>query len=532
MLLSKHHPLWFIAFALLVPWLTALALVPDVHESEANTRIVWAIALMGIIGYARLFSLLHLIAPLLIVAGSVDLLYAIAFHGVFSTATFEAIAATNPAEALEFIPAYATGINIIALLTYTGIALWLWWNARPLASSRMVQVHFLLALLLLILIALRIADGKVRDSLFGVISAGVTYQQANQGVVQESLHRQKLVEVYQQTHQVTQQDSALKTLVVVIGESMNRHHLGLYGYPRQTTPELSALAEAHPQTLFVFRNVISSHVQTQPSLRYALTRASLYQQTDPYQSLSMVDLAKLAGVKTWWLSNQQPLRGSITAIAKQADYEYYVSNDHQGIADTLDEALIPQLTQALADPAEHKLIVLHLMGSHLQYSNRYPTAFDHYQDTPPRPYQSTLSSRQQNNINQYDNSVRYTDHLLGKIIAQMPQNQPVGLVFFADHGEEVYDTTDFKGHGPESLTRVMFEIPLLVWLNQQAQSRRPEWVSGFQQAEHHPTMLDHIDHLITQLLGLTDTEQENQHTLGHPAWQAHPRMVYGKDYDR
>jgi heptose-I-phosphate ethanolaminephosphotransferase len=292
------------------------------------------------------------------------------------------------------------------------------------------------------------------------------------------------------------------------------------------------LVQAQPKSLFVFRNVISSHVQTQPSLRYALTLAHLQDKSDPLNRLSIIDLANLAGVKTWWLSNQQPLRGSLTAIAKQADHEYYVSNDHHGIANTLDEALVPKLKQALAESGEHKLIVLHLMGSHLQYGNRYPATFDHFQDAPPRPYQTQLSSRQQRNINQYDNSVRYTDYVLGEVMKQLPQDQSAGVVFFSDHGEEVYDTTDFKGHGPESITSSMFEIPVLVWLNQQAQADHSDWVTGLQQAEHNPAMLDHIDQLIGKLLGLTYSDHQPRYTLGDPAWQTHQRSVYGKDYDQ
>lgn len=527
-------PFWLFSFVVLTPLLVALILVADVHESELNTRVVWTIIVIGLVNWTRLFPLTHLLAPLLILAGSIDLLYAIAFHGVFSTATFEAIVATNPTEAIEFIPAYATFINTLALVCYVGISIWLWRRTQPLPTTKSTHVWFIISLLLLTLVGVRMADGKSRDSLFGVISAGISYQQANQGIEQEIRHRQALLQTYQQNHTVTQDAHAPKTLVVVIGESMNRNHLGLYGYPRDTTPNLSALAQSNEQHLFVFHNVISSHVQTQPSLRYALTQASLLDKTDPFNSLSIIDLAKLADIKTWWLSNQQPLRGSLTAIAKQADYEYYVSNDHHGIADTLDEALLPKLAQALSAPEERKLIVLHLMGSHLQYGNRYPESFAYFQGEPPQAYQTSLSSRQHTNINEYDNSVRYTDFVLGEIFKQMtklPTNHSAGLIFFSDHGEEVYDTTDFKGHGPESITRSMFEIPLLIWLNAQAQNDHPEWVKQITLRANAPTMLDHIDQTIGQLLGLSYDTAQAQHSLIDDAWQEHPRLVYGKNYD-
>ena len=42
--------------------------------------------------------------------------------------------------------------------------------------------------------------------------------------------------------QVLSSDVSPKTIVLMIGESMTRDNMSLYGYPRKTTPELSALA--------------------------------------------------------------------------------------------------------------------------------------------------------------------------------------------------------------------------------------------------------------------------------------------------
>jgi heptose-I-phosphate ethanolaminephosphotransferase len=47
-----------------------------------------------------------------------------------------------------------------------------------------------------------------------------------------------------------------RTLVLVLGESTTREHMHLYGYNRDTTPNLDALA-ASDKGLTVFRNVVS-----------------------------------------------------------------------------------------------------------------------------------------------------------------------------------------------------------------------------------------------------------------------------------
>ena len=61
-----------------------------------------------------------------------------------------------------------------------------------------------------------------------------------------------------------------QTHIFIIGESATRNHMSIYGYPRNTTPVLDSLRDE----LAVFTNVISSHVQTQASLRVALTAAA------------------------------------------------------------------------------------------------------------------------------------------------------------------------------------------------------------------------------------------------------------------
>ncbi|MFM2505084.1 sulfatase-like hydrolase/transferase, partial [Escherichia coli] len=65
---------------------------------------------------------------------------------------------------------------------------------------------------------------------------------------------------------------APRTLVLVIGESTQRGRMSLYGYPRETTPELDALHKTDPG-LTVFNNVVTSRPYTIEILQQALTFA-------------------------------------------------------------------------------------------------------------------------------------------------------------------------------------------------------------------------------------------------------------------
>src|SRR5690606_29946362 len=59
-------------------------------------------------------------------------------------------------------------------------------------------------------------------------------------------------------------------VLVYIGESTTSLHWSLYGYPRDTTPQLDAFQQHNPGFL-VFHNVMSTQVMTSPSLLEALS---------------------------------------------------------------------------------------------------------------------------------------------------------------------------------------------------------------------------------------------------------------------
>ncbi len=322
-----------------------------------------------------------------------------------------------------------------------------------------------------------------------------------------------------------------QTYLIIIGESLSRKHMGVYGYARNTTPELAKLSDE----LTVQTNTISNFVQTQPSLRRALTQVNNDNKMPVGKALSMVDIANKAGFKTWWISNQQPLRSTISAIANMADETHYISNDYHGVeVRRFDGFMLPYLKKALNDNAEHKVIFVHLMGSHLQYQNRYPEAFEKFTDQPESGHQENLSSRQVEYINSYDNSVLYTDHVVVSMINTLKNvsaKQVSAALFFSDHGEEVFDNRGFVGHGPESVTPNMVEIPFITWMSAQYRQSRPADFSAMQANHNQPFSLNNDFHFVSSLIGIESEVVREPHSLTSPQYTSAKWMVYKKDYD-
>ena len=104
-----------------------------------------------------------------------------------------------------------------------------------------------------------------------------------------------------------------RTLVLVIGESTQRGRMSLYGYPRETTPELDALHKTDPN-LTVFNNVVTSRPYTIEILQQALTFAN-EKNPDMYLTQpSLMNMMKQAGYKTFWITNQQTMTARNTML--------------------------------------------------------------------------------------------------------------------------------------------------------------------------------------------------------------------------
>jgi len=91
-----------------------------------------------------------------------------------------------------------------------------------------------------------------------------------------------------------------KTFVLIIGESLSRHHMQLYGYPRETNPKLTAMKDK----LFVFNDVVSPATTTIDVMQLVLTLADHEHPEYYFEKRSIVNLFADAGYDTVWLGNQ------------------------------------------------------------------------------------------------------------------------------------------------------------------------------------------------------------------------------------
>lgn len=300
--------------------------------------------------------------------------------------------------------------------------------------------------------------------------------------------------------------SGAEIYVIVVGETSRRRNWSLFGYARRTNPRLEEISS----NLVLFNRMTSNATNTILSLPLALTRAAPAAREAERSEKSIVTLLRQAGFSTYWISNQErpALNTSpITQIALEADHVSFPDDRSQsGSADRFDSNLITRLDETLAQlPSEAKAVIfLHMEGSHFSYRQRYPRDFAVFPDghDPPR----ALPDRQMQLVDDYDNSILFTDHNLREAIDGLTRCRcKAGLIYFSDHGERLFDnglTDEDFGHGFPDIARQEIEVPFLVWLSSEYQRSDPSVLARLRGNAKSAAQLHNLFETIVDLTGV------------------------------
>ena len=242
--------------------------------------------------------------------------------------------------------------------------------------------------------------------------------------------------------QLSVRDTGIDTYVLIVGESVRVDNMSLYGYTRSTTPQV----EAQRKQIKLFNQAISGAPYTALSVPLSLTADSVLSHDIHNYPDNIINMANQAGFQTFWLSSQSAFRQNgtaVTSIAMRAMETVYVRG--------FDELLLPHLSQALQQNTQQKkLIVLHLNGSHEPACSAYPQSSAVFQ---PQDDQDAC----------YDNSIHYTDSLLGQVF-ELLKDRRASVMYFADHGLERDPTKkNVYFHGGREASQQAYHVQMFIW---------------------------------------------------------------------
>lgn len=299
------------------------------------------------------------------------------------------------------------------------------------------------------------------------------------------------------------------TIVLIIGESYNRHHSQLYGYSKATTP--FQMKRMEQNQLSVFKDVVSSWNLTYLSFQDMFSLNTQNDKKNWYSYPFFTTLFKRAGYTVSFFSNQY-----VTHLSERySDFlEDVFMNDprmskHQfdirnSSLHTYDGDLLSDYDSLCKNRQDsHHLIIFHFLGLHADFALRFPPEGKIFkQEMYNRP---DLSNDDKQIIADYDNAIRYNDDIIEKIIQRFEHQEAI-IVFLADHGERVFDFgTQEYGRTfffNKSNVAQQYHIPFWIWCSEEYTEKHPDICHRIEEATEKKWTTAHLAHLMLYLGGI------------------------------
>ncbi|UXY17218.1 phosphoethanolamine--lipid A transferase [Chitiniphilus purpureus] len=253
--------------------------------------------------------------------------------------------------------------------------------------------------------------------------------------------------------------------VIVIGETARADHFGLNGYARDTTPRLARQAG-----LINFTNMWSCGTETAVSLPCMFSNLGRdgFSQEQAQAQGNLLDVLRQAGLAVRWRDNQSGCKGVCARVPSEEVRDSRIAGVCPQSGDCFDAVLLAGLDQRIDTLDRSTVIVLHMMGSHgPAYFSRAPQAFKLFQPEC-RSVQLDRCSRQQI-VNGYDNSLRYTDHVLSSLIDLLRSKAgqvDTAMIYLSDHGESLGEGNLYLHGTPYVFAPdAQKHVPALMWFS-------------------------------------------------------------------
>lgn len=455
------------------------------------------------------------------------------FARVLDVEILDTILATNRVEAGEFVETY---ISVPLILLF--LVLLLGVNCGILKASKLLVkfVYVRRILMALCVIAIAIYGYHTFAFIFNKKEPrlALTQQNALPRIVYTwylatyDEHIGDILHICETVSAIRTQKSPEK-LIVVIGESFSIAHSSLYGYEKETSPLLDERRRKGEIT--VYKDVVSVADITYTAMKSIFSLDSLG--TDFYSSPLFPACFRAAGFYSAMYDNEYlvddvAFHGRFILANQRLSevlFDYRNSETY-----TYDGDMVEEITQKRDVPV---LYVVHLWGQHPVYEKRYPENFKKFVASD---YTNTrLTAAQREIVANYDNATLYNDYVVNEIIKKF-EGDDCCLVYFSDHGEELFENQDYYGHGTAASSldlRYQIRVPLLVWTSDKFKERNPNMVDLLREQQDVPIITDDISHFLLKIGGIMSSCYNPQRCFIDTQYNRNkPRIVLsGIDYD-
>ena len=288
-------------------------------------------------------------------------------------------------------------------------------------------------------------------------------------------------------------------ILIMVQESLRPDHMSIYGYQRDTTPNLREFFARHPEEVFIFKIATSHSSSTHLSLPTILqglnpSIPAKYWFTSP---LIFEYVKMLNNVRTFFITSQKLRWQNFDVFFQSPALDYLWSRETSGLPHFNDAGVDDRITAQefrrhiteLASKPGYFLGVLQFNANHSPYFT--PDEYKNWKGEP---------------IDQYDNSVFFLDSVLETTLNYLEQAELLNntiIIFTSDHGEA------FGEHGHFGHAHFYYEnmrVPFWVYIPKSLQVK----ISGIQDLKDNTQKAvanQDIPPLIFDLYGLYGLEQ-------------------------
>ena len=326
-------------------------------------------------------------------------------------------------------------------------------------------------------------------------------------------------------------------IVLVIGESYNKHHTPLYGYSLPTTPRLQKLKDEGRLT--VYSDAVTPYNFTSNAFKYMFSTWDT-DDTDEWTRHTLFPAVfKKAGYRVVFITNQFTMEqtnswdlagGTIFNHSDLSDLQFDTRNEHVYGYDGDMLAEIPAIDSLTAQPT---LLIVHLEGQHVKYERKYPAEFARFKaEDEATPFGGEQGKQI---AAHYDNATYYNDYVVDSIFRIVSNTDAVAL-YLSDHGEEAYDWRDkFERTNEVTLypevAHYQYEIPLMFYTTDSFAVHHPDVIEAIQASARKPFLSSDLCHVLFYLGGIDNREYKEHRNILSPRYDATRKRIIRSDVD-
>ena len=448
-------------------------------------------------------------------------------NSIIATDMFLNLATTNPGEATELLSniypsVIAVCIVYIPLLWLATLHIRRRIELRSATRRAMLRTGggIMAAGIVVLLLGCR---GEVRHVLRDeVFPVNVCY---NMGLSVSEMHRIDHYEdtsagfAYEARH-INPESGTREIYVLIIGEASRAASWQLYGYDRDTNPELSKMND-----IAVFRNVLTQSNTTHKSVPMILSSVHTSEHDELYRRRGLPQLFNEAGFSTYFISNQSPQGAMIDNLAHDAKHVIYIDSPRY------DMQMVEHVQRAIKeDPSDRLFFILHSYGSHFSYHQRYPRKYATFLPDDD----VAINPRNMDKIrNAYDNSIVYTDHVIAEMIRTLAGEDACSALFYcADHGEDLFDKCDKRFlHASPRVTYYQLHVASLAWFSPDYNRLHGDKVQAARQNCFAPATSYSVFHTVADMASITSRYCNEKASLLSPDFDYNATRYYLNDHN-